>query len=149
MKINEIDHCALTVINLERSFDWFKDLFDLEIIHKWQTTWMIGKGEIKLGLFQRPDGKPIEELDSKIGFQHVAFLTDCKGFIDIQVQLQTQGVEFEGPEDTGIAYSIFIKDPDGNQFEITTYYQPVDGTETLPIDVLSESQCCDRVKVQS
>jgi len=111
----------------------------LEIIHKWKTTWMIGKGEIKLGLFQRPEGKPIEDLDSKIGFQHVAFLTDCKGFIDMQVQLQDQMIE-----DTGIAFSIFIKDPDGNQFEITTYYQPLDNADLLPIEVISESQCCDR-----
>lgn len=116
MNMNHIDHCALTVTNLKNSFTWFKKVFGLEIIHKWKTTWMIGKGEIKLGLFQRPDGKPVEDLDSRIGFQHVAFLTDCKGFIDMQIQLQTQNVEFEGPEDTGIAYSICMKDPDGNQF---------------------------------
>jgi catechol-2,3-dioxygenase len=29
---------------------------------------------------------------------------------------------FGSPEDTGIAFSIFFKDPDGIEVEITTYY---------------------------
>jgi catechol-2,3-dioxygenase len=131
MNIKQIDHCALTVTNLERSLEWFKKVFGFDIIHKWKTTWMIGKEEIRIGLFQRPEGKPIEDLDNKIGFQHVAFLSDSQGFTAIQVQLKSQGIDFEGPEDTGIAYSIFVSDPDGNQFEVTTYYQDKSSEEII------------------
>jgi catechol 2,3-dioxygenase-like lactoylglutathione lyase family enzyme len=122
MNINQIDHCALTVTNLDRSFYWLKHAFGLEIIHTWETTWMVGKGQIKLGLFQRPEGKPIDDLNNKIGFQHVAFPTDYDGFIAAQAYLKSKEIEFDGPEDSGIAYSIFLKDPDGNLFEITTYH---------------------------
>ena len=33
------------------------------------------------------------------------------------------GITFDPPEDTGVAHSIFIYDPDGYQIEITTYYK--------------------------
>ena len=31
-------------------------------------------------------------------------------------------IQCDGPEDTGVAYWLFINDPDGHSIELTTYY---------------------------
>jgi len=102
-----------------------------EIIHKWTTTWMVGKGSMRLGLFQRPTASPVDDLDNKIAITHVAFLTDAEGFERVQEKLKELGISFEGPDDSGIAYSIFFKDPDGHELEITTYHS-TSGKDVTP-----------------
>jgi hypothetical protein len=37
--------------------------------------------------------------------------------------LTAKGVQIDGPEDTGIAYSAFFNDADGNLLEFTTYHR--------------------------
>jgi hypothetical protein len=39
-------------------------------------------------------------------------------------ELAGKGVQVDGPEDTGIAYSAFLNDADGNLLEFTTYDPP-------------------------
>ena len=58
-------------------------------------------------------------MNQKGAITHLAFLNDAKGLDAAQSELKQQGIAFEGPEDTGIA---FFKDPDGIEVEITTYY---------------------------
>lgn len=117
-----LDHYAITVTDLQRSASWYQRVLGFAVLHKWSTTWMVGKDNIKVGLFLRPKGKPIDDIDNTIAIQHVAFLIDGDKFSDAQAQFKALGVPFEGPEDTGIAYSIFFKDPDGHLLEITTYH---------------------------
>jgi len=61
-------------------------------------------------------------------FQHLAFHLPADGFIEAQIELANLGIEIDGPEDTGVAYSLFLNDPDGHLLELTTYY----GTRKLP-----------------
>ena len=122
MDIQVIDHVGLNVTNLERSAEWYQRVLGFELVHKWKTTWMIGRGPMRLGLFWRPEGTPVENLDNRIAITHVAFLTDALGFESAQTELQKLGVPFDEPEDTGIAFSFFFKDPDGYDLEITTYH---------------------------
>lgn len=116
------DHVALTIKDLQRSADWYKLVFDFDVLHKWTNTWMVGHGNMKIGLFQRPNGALVEDLDSKIAIQHVAFLVDGDKFAAAQEAIKKRGVSMEGPEDTGIALSIFFNDPDGHILELTTYH---------------------------
>lgn len=83
---------------------------------------------MRLGLFWRPQATLVEDLDNKVAITHLAFLTDSAGFDSAQVELKGLGVPFDGPEDTGIAYSLFFKDPDGHELEITTYYALTTGS---------------------
>lgn len=122
MDLTRIDHVAITVTDLSRAAEWYEKVFRLEIVHKWKTTWMIGNDLIRLGLFLVSDGKPVPDLGKQIAIQHFAFHIDAVGFIGIQSFLKELGIEYEGPEDSGIAYSIFVNDPDGHQVEVTTYY---------------------------
>jgi catechol 2,3-dioxygenase-like lactoylglutathione lyase family enzyme len=122
MELIGLDHFAINVSDLQRSADWYQRVFGFSILHKWTTTWMIGRDNVKIGLFLRPKAKPLPDIDSQLIIQHVAFLVDADKFSAAQQALVKAGVTIEGPEDTGIAYSIFFNDPDGHLLEITTYH---------------------------
>lgn len=117
-----IDHFALHVTDLQRSSDWYYNALDFRILHKWTTTWMIGRGNIKIGLFLRPEAKRLPDEEKALIIQHVAFLVDGDKFAPTIDALKSRGVAVEGPEDSGIAYSAFFQDPDGHSLEITTYH---------------------------
>lgn len=124
MDLERIDHVGLNVRDLGVSADFYSRVFGFGVVHKWTTTWMVGAGAIRLGLFQRPASSPVCNIDNAIALTHLALRTDAAGFEAAQQQLQALGVAFDNPEDTGIAYSIFVLDPDGHQVEITTYDRP-------------------------
>jgi catechol-2,3-dioxygenase len=85
---------------------------------------MITSGRIKIGLFLRPNAASIDDIDNKIAIQHFAFLMTSEGLSAAQQFLKQSGIAFDGPEDTGIADSIFLSDPDGHQVELTAYHVP-------------------------
>ncbi|HEY2583458.1 MAG TPA: VOC family protein [Mucilaginibacter sp.] len=120
--LKRFDHVGINIRDLQKSEDWYKQVFGFKILHKWKTTWMIGNSKMKIGLFQRPNGVKIDSLDNTVAITHFAFLTDSAGFKKIQAFLKMKNIPFDPPEDTGIAYSIFIYDPDHHQIEITTYH---------------------------
>jgi catechol 2,3-dioxygenase-like lactoylglutathione lyase family enzyme len=117
-----LDHYAINVADLRRSSDWYSKVLGFQILHKWDTTWMVGQGNIKVGLFLRPSAKPIDNTDAVIAITHIAFLVDGDKFQNAVRLISSLGVTVEGPEDSGIAYSIFVTDPDGHRLEITTYH---------------------------
>jgi catechol 2,3-dioxygenase-like lactoylglutathione lyase family enzyme len=121
MNLQQIDHIGLNVRDLVTSAEFYRKVLGFTIVHKWTTTWMVGTDMMRLGLFQRPRSVPLCDIDNAIAITHVAFRTDAAGFSAAQAELKKSGIAFEPPEDTGIAYSIFILDPDGHQIEITTY----------------------------
>jgi catechol 2,3-dioxygenase-like lactoylglutathione lyase family enzyme len=124
--ITIIDHVGLNITDLNRSAEWYSRILGFEIIHKWTTTWMVGKGQMRIGLFQRPSATPVEDLDNRIAISHLAFLTDADGFKRTQEKLTQLGVPFDPPDDSGIALSIFFRDPDGHELEVTTYHDDTD-----------------------
>lgn len=121
--ILRMDHVGINVTNLQRSADWYQEALGFTIFHKWKTTWMISRGDMHLGLFLRPNAKKIDDLDNTLAITHFAYATDDKGFREAQDRLTKLGIKFDPPEDTGVAHSIFIYDPDGYQVEITSYYK--------------------------
>lgn len=141
MRLDYIDHFAISVKNLHASSDWYKNVFGFEIFHQWKTTWMLQLGKTKIGLFERPQAATIDDLDKKIAFQHLAFHVSPDDFIEAQVQLGNLEIQYEGPEDTGVAYSIFLNDPDGHLLELTTYYG-----EDRPASAAALEGCVERGK---
>ena len=91
---------------------------------------MVGRGNIKLGLFVRPTAKPLPlvgkpprpGIDGLIIVQHFAFLVDGDKFAAVQTVLRNEGIPFDGPEDTDIACALFVYDPDGHKVELTWYH---------------------------
>ena len=123
-RLQQVDHVALTVRDVEKSAIWYSEVLGLQRMH--QEVWgnfpaVVGVGGTSLALFPvmstDPLGPPGPEM---ICARHIAFRTDRENFERAQQTLSESGIEVRG-EDHQIARSIYIVDPDGHQIEITTY----------------------------
>lgn len=126
MEIEGIDHVAIAVHDVERSVAWYVDVLGFERQH--QGRWngvpaFIGKGGTAIAVF------PLRQHDLKTKAQvgaeqpeilHLAFRADRKNFLAAQEELKARGIKFEF-EDHEISHSIYFRDPDNYQLEITTY----------------------------
>jgi catechol 2,3-dioxygenase-like lactoylglutathione lyase family enzyme len=119
-----IDHVALSVRDIERSVQWYIDVLGFEKRH--QGMWdgvpnFIGKGNTALALF------PVRETENRmaprraaITMLHLAFRTNRANFLKAQKELNERGIKFHF-QDHEISHSIYFRDPDGHELEITTY----------------------------
>ena len=122
--LRRIDHVALTVRDVERSIAWYRDVFGLERRH--EETWgdypvMMFAGDTALALFQARG--PIQDAPdhgSTAIMRHLAFQVDRSNFMKAQETLRTLGIAFTF-QDHSISQSIYLRDPDGYELEITTY----------------------------
>ena len=108
-----LDHFAVNVTEMDRSVEWYQRVFGFSVLKRWNTTTMVGRGNMKVGLFLRPKATAIGDIDQTVAITHVAFLIDGDKFDEALKKAQALGLKVEGPEDTGIAYSFFLSDPDG------------------------------------
>lgn len=116
---------ALSVSDVERSVEWYIDVLGFE--RKYEGMWngvptFIGKGATAIALFPARDhDSRIATLPAgKIHMLHLAFRADRKNFLAAQEELKRHGIRFQF-QDHEISHSIYFRDPDGHQLEITTY----------------------------
>ena len=123
-KISHLDHVALTVSDPKRSADWYRKILGLEF--QFEGAWpegpiAVGTGTCWIALFgiERPPGKPSPDHDT-IALRHFAFRVSAHDFQEARRWFSDQGVAFHF-EDHGIAQSVYLRDPDGHEVELTTY----------------------------
>ncbi|MBK7907352.1 MAG: VOC family protein [Gemmatimonadetes bacterium] len=124
IRLDGIDHVALAVRDIDDSVAWYQRVLGLERLH--QEVWgdfpaVVGIGSTALALFPLPS----EEADVRPGkrslaIRHVAFRASAQAFLDAQRHLKDLGIEYR-QEDHQIAHSIYLRDPNGHELEITTY----------------------------
>src|ERR1700688_2805462 len=117
-----MDHFAINVHDPQRTADWYDRVFGFKILHKWDNAWMVGRGNIKIGLFIQPQAVPLPDLNAQLVIRKIAFLVDGDKFADAIADLKQKGLDVSETEDTGIAYSVFFHDPDGYLLELTTFH---------------------------
>jgi catechol 2,3-dioxygenase-like lactoylglutathione lyase family enzyme len=122
MQLEGIDHVAMGVSDIERSAKWYVDVLGFERLH--QGMWngvptFIGKGNTGIALFPASDA-PKSSSHREIRMLHLAFRANQENFLAAQRELEKHGIKFEF-QDHEIAHSIYFRDPDGHQLEITTY----------------------------
>ena len=124
VKVEGIDHVALAERDVARSVAWYQQTLGLERVN--QDVWgdfpaMVGIGTTSLALFpiQVKDPKPPPGKDT-IAIRHVAFRATRSCFEAAKAHLKNLEIEFEF-QDHDIAHSVFFRDPDGHEIEITTY----------------------------
>ena len=120
--VEGIDHVALSVRNVERAAQWYIDVLGFKRLHEgmWDgVPVFIGKGTTALALFpvrsNERSGAPAE-----IRMLHLAMRANRKTFMAAQEELKRRGIKFEF-QDHEISHSIYFRDPDSHQLEITTY----------------------------
>jgi catechol 2,3-dioxygenase-like lactoylglutathione lyase family enzyme len=119
-----IDHVALAVRDVERSARWYCDVLGFE--RRYDGMWngipvFVGKGATAIALFpvRGHDPKTPNDRDT-IAILHLAFRADQENFRLAQRELKERGLKFHF-EDHEISHSIYFRDPDGHELEITTY----------------------------
>ncbi|MEW6156811.1 MAG: VOC family protein [Verrucomicrobiota bacterium] len=120
-RLEQIDHIALNVRDVARSTAWYQEVLGLErrFAEHWPMPVALGAGSTWLALFAAADNEPLPS-KGKIGFRHLAFRVSRDNFEKAQIELRSRGIPFEF-EDHGIAHSIYFRDPDGHELELTTY----------------------------
>ncbi len=120
--VTGIDHVAIRVTNLEASAKWYEARFGFQKLQEWRGVWMIGKGNVRIGLFMLEKPKPLDDFQNRLVIEHFAFGVSAEKFQVAVNQMRAAGDTLTEVEDTGIAYSVFMNDPDGHQIELTTYH---------------------------
>ena len=129
-----IDHVALSVHDVERSARWYIEVLGFEQRHDgmWNDVpTFIGKGTTAIALFPSRDNSepaarsakvdpPIGRIRPVANMLHLAFRANRKNFLAAQEELKRRGIKFEF-QDHEISRSIYFRDPDGHELEITTY----------------------------
>ena len=116
-----IDHVALAVRDVEQSARWYIEVLGFE--HRWPGMWggvplFVAKGTTALALFPQHGSSEIVRAGDRV--MHIAFRATRKGFVAAQQELEERGTAFTF-EDHEISHSIYFRDPDGHELEITTY----------------------------
>ena len=122
MQLEGIDHVAMGVRDIERSAKWYIDVLGFKRLHEgmWNgVPTFIGKGNTGIALFPS-NVEPKTSEHREIRMLHLAFRADRKNFLVARQELKQRGIKFEF-QDHEIAHSIYFRDPDGHQLEITTY----------------------------
>jgi catechol 2,3-dioxygenase-like lactoylglutathione lyase family enzyme len=133
MQLEGIDHVAVGVRDVQRSAKWYVEVLGFERLH--EGVWggvptFIGKGNTGIALFPAsPDAKSTPTSHRDVRLLHLAFRADRENFLAAQRELKTRGIKFEF-QDHEISHSIYFRDPDGHQLEITTY--DLEGLENTP-----------------
>ncbi|HON77278.1 MAG TPA: VOC family protein [Spirochaetota bacterium] len=114
--IEEIDHIGVTVSNLEDSIEFYKELFDFELVEKITNARQafIRVSGILIGLYE------VEGYTSQDGTRnHLSFYIDEEDFDDAVEEVRSRDIPIIfGPENIRKGQSVVFLDPDGNQIEL-------------------------------
>ncbi|HPB82555.1 MAG TPA: VOC family protein [Spirochaetota bacterium] len=114
--IEEIDHIGLTVSNLENSIEFYKELFDFELVEKITNARQafIRVSGILIGLYEVEGYKATEGTRN-----HLSFYIDEEDFDDAVEEIKSSDIPIiSGPENIRKGQSVVFLDPDGNQIEL-------------------------------
>jgi catechol 2,3-dioxygenase-like lactoylglutathione lyase family enzyme len=120
-KVQGLNHVGLAVRDVQKSIEWYRDLFGLERLYK--DDWgdfpgVVGIGDTSVAFF--PTDDPKVPLPAGLPIHHLAFRVDRANFNAAQEALRQKGIDFEF-QDHQIVHSIYLYDPDGHLIELTTY----------------------------
>jgi catechol 2,3-dioxygenase-like lactoylglutathione lyase family enzyme len=123
--LERLDHVALTVADVNRSIEWYRDVLGLEHVHEeeWgRNPAFLTSGSTGLALFaaESSDPPPPQGHPGGLAMWHVAFGADRRNFDAAREELDARDIRYS-LSDHGIAHSIYFHDPDGHLIEITTY----------------------------
>ncbi len=122
-ELEGLDHVALAVRDVERSADWYVEVLGFE--RRFQGMWdgvpvFVARGKTALALFPAGDDHANSTPRKRPGMLHLALRANRENFVAAQRDLTSRGIPFHF-QDHEISHSIYFRDPDGIELEITTY----------------------------
>ena len=125
MKIKNIDHLVLTVKDIEASCRFYTTVLAMEEVSFGQGRKAVAFGNQKINFHQHGQELEPRALHPTPGSGDLCFITD-DSISDVIEHIQSCGIEIiEGPVARigakGPMISIYIRDPDQNLIEISTY----------------------------
>lgn len=125
MKITALDHLVLTVADLQKTLDFYVGVLGMSEITFGENRKALQFGSQKINLHEL--GKEIKPnaLNAVCGSGDLCLLTDTP-LDEVMRHLQTHRIEIiDGivPRTgaVGVIHSIYVRDPDGNLIEISSY----------------------------
>ena len=129
-KIEALDHVALAVRDVERSAQWYAEVLGFKREHEgmWNgVPIFIGNGAAAIALFPARDkagsaGSAGSTSHDRAAVRtlHFAFRANRENFLRAQDELKKRAILFDF-QDHEISHSIYFRDLDGHEIEITTY----------------------------
>ena len=118
--VNGIDHLNMEVINLNETLEFYNQLFGFTVLKEQpeENSKIIGNETVKLCLYEIDDFKGY----TKKGFHH--FGLHIENFEEIMRKCADMGIEifYGGPLKWEKSTSIYIKDPNGYEIELTEVF---------------------------
>jgi len=120
-----LEHVNLTVKDLNRSINFYRDLLGLKI--RWQGKTADGKLAVHIGdekcylaLFQAPNASQMGERNyDEVGFNHFGFVVDDLNAL--RQKLIDQGITPHLEADYEPGKRLYFIDPDGFEVELVEY----------------------------
>lgn len=118
-----LDHVALAVRDVKRSADWYVEVLGFE--RRFQGMWegvpvFVARDKTAIALFRAGSDHANSLPRTPAGMLHLAMRANRKNFVAAQRDLTSRGIAFHF-QDHEISHSIYFRDPDGIELEITTY----------------------------
>lgn len=122
-ELEQLDHLALTVSDLDRSKECYVETLGME--HRFPGLWdglpvILGLGSTLIALFPAQGEDQPGATQPAVRVAHFAFRADRANFETARRELAAKGIVVSY-QDHDISHSIYFSDPDGHRLEITTY----------------------------
>jgi catechol 2,3-dioxygenase-like lactoylglutathione lyase family enzyme len=131
MKIDRVDHIVLTVLDIERTYEFYSPVFGMEVVTFGEGRKALRFGQQKLNLHAA--GKELEPkaLNPTPGSGDLCLITEMPLRQVIQ-HMKASGVEIlDNPVRRtgaiGSLISIYVRDPDGNLIEVSNSLENAEG----------------------
>ncbi len=126
IKTAAINHLALTVTDMDRARDFYRDLLGFEFVTEFGPKYLMSNGEVILALNEAPDPTQAIENDRfsehRVGLDHVSFNVGTMAELENALQvLEEKGIPHGEIKDLGgLGISVLaFRDPDNIQVELT------------------------------
>ncbi|MEL6604287.1 MAG: VOC family protein [Cyanobacteria bacterium J06614_10] len=111
--ITGLNHITLSVLELDRSFDFYTQLLDFQPLARWKKGAYLLAGDLWFTLYQ---GLAYERTVSA-EYTHISFSVSAEDFALWQGRCESWGVR-QWKQNTSEGDSIYILDPDGYKLEL-------------------------------
>ena len=125
MQIERLDHLVLTVADIERTCDFYRRVFGMEVVHFGEGRTALRFGQQKINLHAASNIPGLVADKPTPGSGDLCFITKTP-LAEVSTHLEECGIPVvagPGPRAgaIGTIQSVYIRDPDQNLIEISNY----------------------------